>query len=77
MTNYNQILREKREELMPKPKELSMSAKIFKAYREGADIDFMSGRDDGEAPAERRYEYEKSNYDELENLEFCYKNGIY
>ncbi len=72
--HYNAILKAQREALIPKQ---SMSSQLFRAQREGLDIDFVSGRDDGEGPTERRYEYEKSNYDELENLEFCYNNGIY
>ena len=77
MKNYNAILKAQREALIPKP---SMSSQLFKAQREGLDIDFVSGRDDGEAPAERRHDYEGGelvDYDELENIEFCYKNRIY
>ena len=71
---YNAILRAQREALIPKE---SMASQIFRAQREGLDIDFVSGQDDGEGPAERRHEYEMSDYDELKNIEFCYKNGIY
>lgn len=74
MSNYNSILKAKREALIPRE---SMSSQIFRAQREGLDIDFVSGQDDGEGPAERRYEYKESNYNELENIEYCYKNGIY
>ena len=47
--NINAILRAKREALIPKP---SMASQLFRAQREGTDIDFVSGRDDGEKPSE-------------------------
>ncbi len=67
--NYNKILREKREELMPKPIKLSMNSQLFKAHREGLDIDFVSGRDDGEEPskvyAKSSTNFKEGDYEEL------------
>ena len=66
MTNYNAILKARREALISKP---SMASQLFRAQREGLDIDFVSGRDDGEKPSEvytqSNKNFKEGDYEEL------------